>query len=87
MRNLAFMIATVICLTGCSPSPQQTAKTAIEQLGGKTRSDKGHVIKVDLRKTRATDNDLAGLRQFLRLDRVALPPASPRCLSPRSAPR
>jgi hypothetical protein len=71
-----FVIAAVVCLAGCGASPEQTAKTAIEQLGGKTRSDRGHVVKVDLRKTRATDDDLAGMRQFPKLDRLFLPPAT-----------
>ena len=61
--------------TGCSPSPQQAAKNSIEQLGGKTRSDKGQVVKIDLRKSRATDNDLAIVRQFPAVDRLSLPPA------------
>ncbi|HET6882558.1 MAG TPA: hypothetical protein VFI31_20495 [Pirellulales bacterium] len=74
-------IAWVLCLittawaTGCAPSPQQTAKNAIEQLGGKTRSEQGKVVKIDLRKSRATDNDLAVVRQFPALDRLSLPPA------------
>jgi hypothetical protein len=65
----------VIGTAGCSASPEQTTKSSVEQLGGKTRSDKGHVVKIDLRKSRATDNDLAGLRQFPMLDRLALPPS------------
>ncbi|HWB12650.1 MAG TPA: hypothetical protein VG826_25720 [Pirellulales bacterium] len=77
MRYFVFvMAAAVLCLTGCGSSPEQTAKATIEELGGKTRSDKGHVIKVDLRKTRATDDDLAGIRQFPKLDRLALPSAT-----------
>jgi hypothetical protein len=75
MRCFAAIVAMVVVAPGCSASPEQTAKTTIEQLGGKTRSDKGHVVKIDLRKTRATDNDLEGIRQFPRLDRLALPPA------------
>ena len=75
MRCLVIMVAAIAFAPGCSASPEQTAKTTIEQLGGKTRSDKGHVVKIDLRKTRATDNDLAGIRQFTKLDRLALPPA------------
>jgi Leucine-rich repeat (LRR) protein len=74
-------VACLMCLAtsgvtaGCAPSPQQTAKNSIEQLGGKTRSEKGKVVKVDLRKSRATDNDLAVVRQFPALDRLSLPPA------------
>jgi Leucine-rich repeat (LRR) protein len=62
-------------LAGCAPSPEQTAKNTIEQLGGKTRSEKGHVVKVELRKSRATDNDLAVVPQFPALDRLSLPPS------------
>jgi hypothetical protein len=69
---LCFVAATY----GCAPSPQQTAKNAIEQLGGQTRSDKGQVVMANLRKSRATDNDLAVLRQFPALDRVFLPPST-----------
>jgi Leucine-rich repeat (LRR) protein len=76
MRDYFVLIVAAFLLSGCSASPEQTAKTTIEQLGGKTRSDKGHVVKIDLRKTRATDNDLAGIRQFPRLDRLSLPPAA-----------
>lgn len=77
MRYLTIIaVAAVVFVPGCGASPEQVAKSTIEQLGGKTRSDKGHVVKVDLRKTRATDDDLAGVRQFPRLDRLALPPAA-----------
>ena len=76
MRCFVAMVAIAAFAAGCGSSPEQTAKTTIEELGGKTRSDHGHVIKIDLRKTRATDNDLAGIRQFPRLDRIALPPAA-----------
>ncbi|HVA45121.1 MAG TPA: hypothetical protein VNH11_01935 [Pirellulales bacterium] len=69
-----FVIPALLFAVGCAPSPQQTAKNSIEQLGGKTRSDKGQVVKADLRKSRATDNDLAVLRQFPALDRLSLPP-------------
>lgn len=81
MNSLWPRVALMVCLAaaamiaGCAPSPQQTAKNAIEQLGGKTRSDKGQVIKAELRKSRATDSDLAVLRQFPMLDRVSLPPS------------
>jgi internalin A len=78
MRSFLLTILAVVpvgALVGCAPSPQQTAKTSIEQLGGKTRSDKGQVVKIDLRKSRATDNDLSILKQFTALDRLALPPS------------
>ena len=75
-KTSLFVTAALVCLAGCGSSPEQTAKTTIEELGGKTRSENGHVVKIDLRKTRATDNDLAGIRQFAMLDRVALPPAT-----------
>jgi hypothetical protein len=65
--------ALVVGVAGCAASPEQTAKSSMEQLGGKTRSDKGHVVMINLRKSRATDNDLAGVRQFPILDRVSLP--------------
>lgn len=70
-----WMLFVAAIAIGCAPSPQQTAKNAIEQLGGKTRIDKGQVVKADLRKSQATDNDLAVLRQFPALDRVSLPPS------------
>ena len=76
MRCFVAMVAIVAFAPGCGVSPEQTAKGTVEQLGGKTRSDKGHVVKIDLRKTGATDNDLAGIRQFVMLDRLALPPAA-----------
>ncbi|HEX7377430.1 MAG TPA: hypothetical protein VF278_09970 [Pirellulales bacterium] len=68
-------LACLFAVTGCAPSPQQTAKTSIEQLGGKTRSQNGQVVMVNLRKSRATDADLAVVRQFPALDRLSLPPA------------
>ena len=67
-------ISVLAGLTGCSPSPERAASDRIAQLGGKTRSDHGHVISVNLRKSRATDNDLAGLTQFPQLGRVVLAP-------------
>ena len=74
--SLACLLAlSAIASAGCSASPEQTAKNSIEQLGGSTRSDKGHVVKIDLRKSRATDNDMASLRQFTSVDRLALPPS------------
>ncbi|HEV3341313.1 MAG TPA: leucine-rich repeat domain-containing protein [Pirellulales bacterium] len=76
LNPTVFIAAAVVCLAGCGASPEQTAKSTIEQLGGKTRSDRGHVVMINLRKSRATDNDLAGIRQFTMLDRVALPPAA-----------
>lgn len=72
----ALAMSVAATALGCAPLPQQTAKTSIEQLGGKTRSDQGQVVMVALRKSRATDNDLAILRQFPALDRVSLPPAT-----------
>lgn len=75
MRYPINLLAAILCVAGCGASPEQTAKTSIEQLGGKTRSDRGHVVKIDLRKSRATDNDLASVRQFSSLDRLALPPS------------
>ena len=75
-RSHWLMLAlSAIAWAGCSASPEQTAKNSIEQLGGKTRSDNGHVVKIDLRKSRATDNDLASVRQFASLDRLTLPPS------------
>ncbi|HVX14886.1 MAG TPA: hypothetical protein VHC22_27095 [Pirellulales bacterium] len=71
-RSLLLVVGMAL---GCAPSPQQSAKNAIEQLGGNTRSDKGQVVKIDLRKSRATDNDLAVVRQFPTVDRVSLPPS------------
>lgn len=65
----------IAAAVGCAPSPQQAGKNSIEQLGGKTRSDKGHVVMVNLRKSRATDNDLAVVKQFPALDRLSLPPS------------
>lgn len=76
MRHRIIAIIAIACASGCGASPEQTAKNAIQQLGGKTRSDKGQVVMVNLRKSRATDNDLASLRQFPMLDRVSLPPAA-----------
>ena len=75
MRSFILPVVAIISITGCGASPEQTAKNAIQQLGGKTKSDKGHIVMVNLRKSRATDNDLAGLRQFPMLDRISLPPA------------
>lgn len=75
MRNFILPIFAALSLTGCSASPEQTAKSSIEQLGGKTRSDKRHIVKIDLRKSRATDNDVALVRQCPMLDRLALSPS------------
>ena len=71
----ALALSLTAAALGCAPSPQQTAKDTITQLGGKTRSDQGQVVMVALRKSRATDNDLAMLRQFPALDRLSLPSA------------
>jgi hypothetical protein len=68
-------LGCLVAIVGCAPSPQQTAKNAVEQLGGKTRSDNGKVVMANLRKSRATDNDLAVVREFPALDRLFLPPA------------
>lgn len=69
-------LACLLVIAGCAPSPQQTAKSKLEQLGGKTRSQNGQVVMVNLRKSQAIDNDLAVLRQFSALDRLSLPPAA-----------
>ncbi len=71
-RTLLLLVTTVL---GCAPSSQQAGKSAIEQLGGKTRSDNGQVVMIDLRKSRATDNDLAVVPQFPAVDRLSLPPS------------
>lgn len=77
--NLCYRrVAWFVCLlafAGCAPSPQQASKNSVEQLGGKTRSQNGQVIMVNLRQSRATDNDLALVRQFPALDRLSLPPS------------
>jgi hypothetical protein len=73
MRYL--ILIAILCFAGCGASPEQTAKSSIEQLGGKTRSDKRHIVKIDFRKSRATDNDLALVRQCPMLDRLVLSPS------------
>lgn len=50
--------------------------TAIEQLGGSVRRDKGFVVKVDLHKSRATEADMEQLKKLAHLDRLYLPPAA-----------
>jgi hypothetical protein len=71
-RNLA-PAAILLFVTGCGTSPEQAARGIVTQLGGKTHSDGGHVVSVNLRKSRATDNDLASLAEFPLLERVVLP--------------
>jgi hypothetical protein len=66
--------ATAGC--GAVASPEQATITAIEQLGGSVRRDKGHVVKVDLHQSRATEADLELLKKLPHLDRLYLPPAA-----------
>lgn len=73
-RSVVWLVC-LIAMAGCAPSPQQTAKNSLEQLGGKTRSQNGQVVMVNLRQSRATDSDLAVVRQFPAVDRLSLPPA------------
>jgi hypothetical protein len=61
---------------GAAASPEQPAIAAIEQLGGSVRRDKGHVVKVDLHQSRATEADLELLKKLPHLDRLYLPPAA-----------
>ncbi|HUY92018.1 MAG TPA: hypothetical protein VMV10_24975 [Pirellulales bacterium] len=61
---------------GAAASPEQPVIAAIEQLGGSVRRDKGHVVKVDLHKGRATESDLEQLEKLAHLDRLYLPPAA-----------
>ncbi len=61
---------------GAAASPEQPVITAVEQLGGSVRRDKGLVVKVDLHNSRATEADLDQLKKLARLDRLYLPPAA-----------
>jgi hypothetical protein len=76
-------LASLLCLLvaaaggcGAAASPEQPAIAAIEQLGGGVRRDKGHVVKVDLHQSRATEADLELLKKLPHLDRLYLPPAA-----------
>ena len=70
----SLIAATAGC--GAATSPEQPVITAIEQLGGSVRRDKGRVVKVDLHQSRATEADLDQLRKLTHLDRLYLPPAA-----------
>ncbi|HVX60874.1 MAG TPA: hypothetical protein VHC19_09735 [Pirellulales bacterium] len=79
-RRIWFIVAcwSVAIAGGCGAvsSPEQPVITAIEQLGGGVRRDKGFVVKVDLHNSRATAADLDQLKKLAHLDRLYLPPAA-----------
>lgn len=68
-------IGFCLALAGCGgPSgPEAQAEAAVLKLGGNVRHDGGHVVKVDLSTSRATDGDLAILTGLTHLDRLYLP--------------
>ncbi len=59
------LLATGLAAVGCSVSPEDQARTTIQQVGGKIGADAhGQIVSIDLSDTPANDEVLALVRYF-----------------------
>jgi hypothetical protein len=67
---LVLLLAAFAGLSGCSQSPEQIALAAIQEVGGKTKVENGHVTSVDLSGTQSNDAMLATLAALPKIHTV-----------------